>query len=127
MAYPISPGQKVRATVTWRNDNLVSFTPTWRLDVKPDTRMTWLEGVESQGPVAAAGDTQILTVNSKAILADWVPGAGQTVKVSVKLVVIGREGDVWGWTDERGKNIFEMVGPDPTKVKIISVSADVAV
>jgi len=125
MATYVLPGWIVSADVTWKNKGEVDYAPEFRLDLKkkgvwPETWVDDASGIATS-PLTKPGETAVVEPK-RAIPKGW--GAG--TKISVQIVLIGREGAMWGpngwWKSEVGIDILEVPEPSPDWVEIISVT-----
>ena len=129
MAMEVLPGWIVSADIKWRNKGSTDYAPKFRLDLRQTiksylggpTFTTWLEGPEVDSPLARYGQT-VVAEPYRAIPLNWPAGA----KISVQIVLIGREGAMWGekgwWKSNMGVDILEIPQASADWVEIISVT-----
>lgn len=79
----IQPGEYLQATVTWRNNAAVPYSPRFGVDIKDST--SWQEGAEVQSPTAPAGGTATVIVRS-VTMPDW-----EGSPVDLKIMVDGTQ------------------------------------
>lgn len=79
----IEPGERMQATIRWRNGNPMSFAPDIRMDLR--NGLTWLEGPSTPSPEAPAGGVATVVARS-IVLPDW-----DGRHIQIKLMADGRE------------------------------------
>jgi len=86
-------GWGVYGRVHWRNLSPVDhFQPTWRYDIKSETRLTWKEGLWEIGNLVSPGSESYDEAHN-GIPNDW--GIGTYIDAKLMLKVDGEQKEVW--------------------------------